>query len=218
MEALNSRNAFGRWTITGDAILRDGHYFVRCRCTCGTEKEVRLDVLKSGNSKSCGCLRTEMSKKRLVSYLTTHGHAKSAGRSPTYASWVSMRQRCFNKQQRRYSDYGGRGILICERWNSFENFLADMGERPYGTSLDRIDNGGNYEPGNCRWVTCAEQNKNKRSTKLNWERVREIRQLYGGGRLSQSELCTMFGISKTHMCRIVHNHAWKEKLETANEK
>lgn len=92
-----------------------------------------------------------------------HGHTSGRTMSPTYYSWSTMRTRCRNPKCNRYANYGGRGIRICERWELFENFLADMGERPSGLSLDRYpDKNGNYEPGNCRWATSKEQAQNRR--------------------------------------------------------
>jgi hypothetical protein len=97
---------------------------------------------------------------------TKHGHhRRQNGRhhpSPTYISWFGMLTRCRNSKQRCYANYGGRGISVCERWLTFETFLADMGERPLGLTLDRINNDGNYEPGNCRWATAKEQRANQR--------------------------------------------------------
>lgn len=126
----------------------------KCICDCGKEKKVRDLSLRRDESKSCGCFQLEIS--------VTHGVSKSS----TYKSWEMMRQRCLNKNYDRYSDYGGRGIKICDRWLDFNNFLNDMGEKPAGLSLDRIDVNGNYEPSNCKWSTMKEQNRNRRYNNL----------------------------------------------------
>ena len=112
---------------------------------------------------SCGCLGAELKLK--------HGHAPGDGRTstPTFRAWSGMRDRCNNPNASSWKRYGGRGIRACERWNEFANFLSDMGEKPIGSSLDRIDNDGNYEPGNCRWASVAEQNRNtSRNRRLTW--------------------------------------------------
>jgi hypothetical protein len=109
--------------------------------------------LANGKTKSCGCFRKES--------VTKHGQYRSV----EYAAWRNILSRCDNPKDKRYANYGGRGIQVCERWKSFENFLSDMGTRPgLNYSIERIDNGGHYEPGNCKWATIAEQSRNKRST------------------------------------------------------
>lgn len=120
-----------------------------CRCDCGKQTIVRSDCLNTGNTRSCGCLSGEL-----------HGMTKT----PEYRTWHHMNERCSNPNNRTYKNYGGRGIFVCEQWrNSFTTFYKDMGPRPSSKhSIDRINNNGNYEPGNCRWATIKEQNGNTR--------------------------------------------------------
>jgi len=126
------------------------------QCHCGVIFTMRCDC--EGKSKSCGCLRSETIKKMR----TTHG----ACATKEYKTWCSMKARCSNENAVAYRDYGGRGISVCERWHTFANFVEDMGERPEGCSIDRIDVNGNYEPDNCRWATIKQQSRNKRSNHL----------------------------------------------------
>jgi len=125
-----------------------------CLCNCGKEFLCFGFSLKNGNTKSCGCYNSLVHK--------THGGTKK----PKYAIWHSMIQRCNNPNLKRYKDYGGRGIKVCDRWlKSFDNFYNDMGQRPDGLTIERRDKNGNYEPSNCFWETNANQQKNKRNNR-----------------------------------------------------
>lgn len=130
-----------------------------CRCDCGAELVTTSHEITRGRTKSCGCYRSD----QFVKMNTKHGMYKS----PEYNSWDAMIQRCRNPLGKKYHHYGGRGITVCERWlNSFDDFYADMGPKPTPKhSIDRIDNDGNYEPGNCRWATQSEQNFNTRRSR-----------------------------------------------------
>jgi hypothetical protein len=129
------------------------------KCDCGADTTAYTYDVKSGNTKSCGCLRKAVSSERSK----THGHKSNGKRSTTYVAWVNMKRRCSDIHGRDYANYGGRGITVCERWQTFENFLTDMGEPSAGETLDRIDNSLGYSKDNCRWVSRAVQNLNKRS-------------------------------------------------------
>lgn len=133
----------------------------QCLCDCGKECLVDGVKLRNSETKSCGCLQKELQSQRITKINFKHGHNKKGQQTSTYRSWISMLHRCRGKNYSDFYRYGGRGITVCERWSKFENFLIDMGERPNGKTLDRINVNGNYEPNNCRWATLSEQQRNK---------------------------------------------------------
>lgn len=132
-----------------------------CGCECGNTVVLCANKLRSGNNKSCGCLKRTV----LGDAVRKHGRANSritGYADRTYGIWQAMRGRCLNPNNVRWAAYGGRGIKICKRWEKFENFLSDMGEAPPGLTLERKDVNGDYKPSNCCWATWLEQARNKR--------------------------------------------------------
>jgi hypothetical protein len=150
---------FGRLQVIGYLEQDKYHNAVWvCLCECKTIINVSGNSLRGNRTKSCGCIKKELLETRN----TIHGQARRNNKSGAYVSWLGMMRRCNNSKSSRYKDYGGRGIKICPRWHSFENFYQDMGDRPEGLSLDRINNDGDYEPNNCKWSTPREQRINSR--------------------------------------------------------
>lgn len=152
---------YGRWTIISRCASRCHVTVWKCRCDCGTIKEVLSNSLRSGESLSCGCLKNELARARELE------HGESHTRSREYCAWNNMKSRCQNKNNPGYRNYGGRGITVCARWeNSFALFLKDMGRCPVGLSLGRINNDLPYRPSNCRWETKKQQDNNRRNNVL----------------------------------------------------
>jgi len=148
---------FGRLLVVAEAgRAKSGHALWLCQCDCGGKTITSGKDLRRSRVKSCGCLRKEL-------FITTHGMSYS----PTHISWTAMKRRCNNPHSKDYKNWGGRGIKVCARWaNSFENFLADMGEKPEGLTLERKNNDRNYEPENCKWATRKEQGRNSRNNHM----------------------------------------------------
>ena len=156
---------FGRLTARWPAGLRGRRVYWLASCQCGILIVVRGTHLTQGQARSCGCLLRETARNLIATKhpRLRHGHAKKGRVTREFRTWDAMRQRCLNPNDQKYKDYGGRGIKICKRWlDSFENFLADMGPKPKGKSIDRRDNDGDYTPKNCRWATPLEQRQNQR--------------------------------------------------------
>lgn len=152
---------FGRLVVLERAGLLGTHAAFLCQCDCGVRTLAARSRMLRGAKRSCGCLQREIAADRL----TKHGHTDRGDFSPTYITWAGMKQRCGYKPNKAYKYYGRRGISVCERWlQSFDAFLEDMGERPDGMTIDRIDPEGDYEPGNCRWATAKEQGASKRNS------------------------------------------------------
>lgn len=177
-------------------------------CACGASGATTTTRLTSGQ-KSCGCHTHEM----IVERNTTHGHAKKSGSSPTYSSYRAMIARCKYPSQDQYKYYGGRGISVCGRWlngdglkSGYECFLADMGPRPDGMTIDRLDVDGNYEPGNCRWSSQQEQMLNTRASKFTMADRRRVVSLHRTG-LSDVSVSREMGMSRRYVRQIIQHNA-----------
>lgn len=182
---------FGRLVVLKEIKERSnaGGIVWECRCSCGKNILVKSGNLRSGHTKSCGCLKLEV--------LTKHGLINTS----EYTVWQMMLQRCNNSNHSNYRDYGGRGIKVCKRWHDFENFIADMGNRPsYKHTIDRINNNKGYEPNNCKWSTPIEQQSNRRDN---------VYVDYKGERLTQAEAARREGVARSTLIYRVRKGLFK---------
>lgn len=162
-----------------------------CQCGCG-----KPTTVISFNDRRAGAVKGEPRRYLRGHHGTTHGATRRRKRPSEYKTWEAFKGRCYNPNDKKFYLYGGRGIKVCARWiDNFENFLADMGPRPPGLSIDRIDNDGDYSPANCRWATIQEQTYNKRSTKLNLEAIKVICFVYHRRNTPRMILAKLHGVS-----------------------
>lgn len=176
---------FGRLTVIRRAGSRSGRVVWACMCNCGSTVEVVSHALTSGHTKSCGCWKDERNR----GTQPKHSHARRGTQpTPTYKTWQAMMTRCYNEKAKSFKDYGGRGIKVCDGWHLFENFLAHMGERPEGMTLDRIDSNKGYTPENCRWATKITQARNTRVNCI---------VTYNGSQMTQAEFAETLGLKQS---------------------
>lgn len=188
---------FGRLIVVAKSESRGRRYW-ECLCDCGGTTITTTWCLRGGKSQSCGCLQRERTSAAAKIAKTTHGRSNT----PEFRSWSSMLSRCSNPNATGYERYGGRGIKVCDRWRAgFENFLADMGTKPDGMSLDRINVNGNYEPSNCRWATRLEQANNRRDS---------VRAVVGGEEMTLTYAMAAAGslASRSQVYRRISVYGW----------
>lgn len=171
-----------------------------CQCDCGQTKVVLGTNLKSGAVKSCGCFQKEVNG----SWHITHGMS----RTPTYRIWDGMIRRCNDPKKPEFKWYGGKGIKVCDKWEKFAGFFEDMGVRPEGLTIDRIDSNGDYGPSNCRWISMKENLRNRSCVILDTEKAEEIRALLDTTKLSQKEIASLFNVDPSIISNIKTSKYW----------
>lgn len=183
----------GKWSV-GESFKHPtrGERLYRCVCKCGTEKSVKHTHLANGKTQSCGC------------GWTSHGMTNSN----EYRVWDSMVRRCHNPSHHAFKNYGARGITVCDKWKDFEGFFEDMGSQPAGMTLERKDNSLGYSKDNCKWATVAEQARNRRSTKLDENKVEHIKIMLEN-RVPQTVIAANFGVSRSNIGHIAQGSTWR---------
>lgn len=178
---------YGDWAVVSclGAPQPGKHVLWLCACSCGQTAAVNSYTLRAGTSKRCRACGIE--KANLGGRSLTHGATRDYSRTGAYQTWVGMHSRCYDENQPNYANYGGRGIAVCPEWFEYERFLSDMGERPAGRSIDRIDNLGSYQKDNCRWATRKEQSSNTRAN---------VYVTHQGVSVTVTEACRISGASR----------------------
>jgi hypothetical protein len=216
-------DSYSRWVVVAAATARGNIPYFLCRCDCGSVKEVQGRNLQRGQSRSCGCLKRELQRTRLPNI----AHGDAAGKKTTlYRLWVGIKTRCLNTRDHAYPRYGGRGITLHPAWEqdyvAFRDWIqANLGPRPEGCSLDRIDNDGNYTPGNLRWATAAVQANNRRDSvvKLTAKDVRDLRQLVVDvGELRRGDISFLaagYGVHRNVISAVIHGKKYRDVASPA---
>lgn len=201
---------FGRLQVVAELAERgsSGNRVFVCQCRCGANIKGITASLNAGRTLSCGCLQKEVARERMTDMVTTHG----LSRTKEHTSWLSMRVRCEDPSNSRYKWYGARGITVSPEWRRFEAFIFDMGICPPGMTLERVDNSKGYTKENCVWASRATQAQNRRSTKLDWEKVAAIRAR--GWPLKP--LAEEYGVSQYTISSVLLGQTWK--LENKSDK
>lgn len=209
---------FGSLTVVEEAPRHaNGRTRWVCRCTCGGTKVVLAYKLHSGRVGNCtDCGRSRLRGTRGTSKSDSARRGVGTKYTPEYASWLAMRERCNTPGRPNYRYYGGRGIRVCSEWDNFAQFLADLGPRPPGTTLDRIDHDGHYEPGNCRWADLRTQNRNRRAPvrtaqpkRLDLQAAREIRAQHAAG-ATQVQLAAQYGVATATIYDVIRGNSWRD--------
>lgn len=201
---ISKGQRFGKLTVL-EPFVQGKIATSRCLCDCGTTKDIARSSLANGATQSCGCIWRNMIQHNHP--MQKHGCAKGRRLTKEYALWEGIKNRCYNTRVQSYRNYGARGITVCERWmDSFDAFLSDVGYAPSRShSLDRIDNNGNYEPGNVKWSTPSQQARNKRTNRL---------VTFNGVTKCVAEWCDQLGLSRHLIYQRLENGWTPEKALT----
>lgn len=191
-------------TFINEIQQKKNHRYAIWKCYCGKQFTTKIESVRNGHTKSCGCYHIKQTKIRSI----THGLKKH----PLYSVYTSMKNRCLNSNNHAFKYYGARGITICDEWQNDIKAFIEWGEKngyQKGLTIERIDNNKGYCPSNCTFATVAEQSHNRRSTKLDWAKVNEIREMrQGNSKILQREIADIYGVSKATINRVIKNINW----------